>query len=518
MSMLNDHVEAQEQGLSLKHKALSHFMTCSTTSIPNVSSYDTSQCNSTQSALKQFSSHLAMAEPVPASSVDEDSTITSLLLSTLRMMAESPLPSVSTVEPDVGFSSTTTSTNSFELDPLGYLRPTNMNSTVSSTVVKQDYTRTNISPYAKTAVESSQLLDHWNNYRKNRNVLLKASYMPLTYTEESSFYHTSLVNDLLSHKGKADLNLLDANDSTLYSLEPPVLDLNSKYFPKSTLFMATSDVESFFLDGNENKEFKKRTESFAQAMLDYNTYSGSTLRGNTKEQQVEEEEKSSCVSPLTLNKSGVPLSSRVNTPTSQHLQKQFQNKKQLKNVNRPEYHSLHLSFNRAGNGPTYWGMWEDERSRMVYVSWLPRAARANDRAEKKQCEVHLKHFISDVLGFSGLLKVLLFPPASAHCKLLFASEDSARCFLETFGTIKGTDGAALWKSLVCQHFRVNMQYGISATHVRIIWADQTKTDSELLTHSMISRVSQTLGFLSPPLLPSSSPSLLDHSEKKYYHA
>lgn len=44
-------------------------------------------------------------------------------------------------------------------------------------------------------------------------------------------------------------------------------------------------------------------------------------------------------------------------------------------------------FGKCHEGPTFWGMWEDERSRMVYVSWLPRTARANDRTEKKRCEL-----------------------------------------------------------------------------------------------------------------------------------
>lgn len=118
------------------------------------------------------------------------------------------------------------------------------------------------------------------------------------------------------------------------------------------------------------------------------------------------------------------------------------------------------------------------------MSWLPRAARAGDRAEKKRCEVELKYFISRVLGFSGLLKVLLFPPSSAHCKLLFASETAARRFLETFGTMQSENGAALWKSLVCEHFRVNIRDGIHATRVKIIWADQTKTDSEILAKAI----------------------------------
>lgn len=50
---------------------------------------------------------------------------------------------------------------------------------------------------------------------------------------------------------------------------------------------------------------------------------------------------------------------------------------------------VELKSNRPKTGPTYWGMWEDERSRMVYVSWLPRAARAGDRMEKKRCEVEV---------------------------------------------------------------------------------------------------------------------------------
>lgn len=141
---------------------------------------------------------------------------------------------------------------------------------------------------------------------------------------------------------------------------------------------------------------------------------------------------------------------------------------------------LRLKLNRhgrCGDGPTFWGMWEDERSRMVYVSWLPRAARAGDRSEKKKCELALKEFITRTLGFSGLQKVLLFPPSSAHCKLLFGSEQAALRFLATFGGMEGDAGPTLWKSLVCEYFSVNIRGGIHATRVRIIWADQTKNDA-----------------------------------------
>lgn len=129
----------------------------------------------------------------------------------------------------------------------------------------------------------------------------------------------------------------------------------------------------------------------------------------------------------------------------------------------------------GGLASTYWGMWEDERDRMVYVSWLPRVARAADRMQKKRCEVELKYFISYVLGFGGVAKVLLFPPDSAHCKVLFISEPAARTFLDTFGGSSDKDyGPKLWKALICDYFNVQMKTGIHGIRAKVIWADQTK--------------------------------------------
>lgn len=133
----------------------------------------------------------------------------------------------------------------------------------------------------------------------------------------------------------------------------------------------------------------------------------------------------------------------------------------------------------SDGGPTYWGMWEDERNRMLYVSWLPRSGRAIDRASKKRCELVLKEFIGGILGFTGLEKVLLFPPTSAHCKLLFTDEPSAQRFLTVFGG----EGATLWKCLVCRQFGVDIRDGIQSTKVKVIWADQTKNETTAANHS-----------------------------------
>lgn len=61
------------------------------------------------------------------------------------------------------------------------------------------------------------------------------------------------------------------------------------------------------------------------------------------------------------------------------------------------------------------------------------------------------------------------------------SETTARAFLSVFGGLEESPGPALWKLLVCTHFRVDIREGIYWTRVRIIWADQTKNDAEGLS-------------------------------------
>eukprot|EP01070_Trichotokara_eunicae_P006685 Trichotokara_eunicae@DN5094_c0_g1_i2.p1 len=119
-------------------------------------------------------------------------------------------------------------------------------------------------------------------------------------------------------------------------------------------------------------------------------------------------------------------------------------------------------------------MWRDERDRMIYVSWLPRVARAGERGEKRARELHLKKFITERLGFDGLEKVLLFPPSSAHCKLIFQSEEKATRFLAVFGGFEGAPGPTLWKQLVCEQLKVQIRNGIKSTRVKVIWADHGK--------------------------------------------
>eukprot|EP00923_Selenidium_pygospionis_P006565 GHVN01011277.1.p1 GENE.GHVN01011277.1~~GHVN01011277.1.p1 ORF type:complete len:604 (+),score=49.36 GHVN01011277.1:103-1914(+) len=126
-----------------------------------------------------------------------------------------------------------------------------------------------------------------------------------------------------------------------------------------------------------------------------------------------------------------------------------------------------------------WGLRDGEKDRMVYVSWLPRVARAEDVPSKRRKELLAKDTIAK-MGFKGLRKVLLYPPASAHCKLLFDSESSARQFLLRYGGRELSRGSELWKRDVCKAYDVSINEGqmggISSTKVKVIWADERRQE------------------------------------------
>lgn len=68
---------------------------------------------------------------------------------------------------------------------------------------------------------------------------------------------------------------------------------------------------------------------------------------------------------------------------------------------------------------THTKTYADDRDRMVYVSWIPKRARAYNSEDKRRMELELKHRLREHLSFVGLTKVLLFPPKGVHCKLIF---------------------------------------------------------------------------------------------------
>lgn len=66
-------------------------------------------------------------------------------------------------------------------------------------------------------------------------------------------------------------------------------------------------------------------------------------------------------------------------------------------------------------------IYDDDRDRMVYVSWIPKKARAYNATDKRKMELDLKRKLREEMPVFGLTKVLLFPPKGVHCKLIFDS-------------------------------------------------------------------------------------------------
>jgi hypothetical protein len=85
-------------------------------------------------------------------------------------------------------------------------------------------------------------------------------------------------------------------------------------------------------------------------------------------------------------------------------------------VNQPVFTDLDDS--KRNNLPQF-KMYIDDRDRMIYVSWIPKRARAYTSTEKRKMELLLKRKLREDFRLTGLTKVLLFPPRGVHCKLIF---------------------------------------------------------------------------------------------------
>ncbi|XP_053992841.1 uncharacterized protein LOC128883959 isoform X2 [Hylaeus volcanicus] len=411
----------------------------------------------------------------------EHDTVTALLLSTLRMIADSPMQSSTDADNALSCTTRTTSSgNTFDQDAFSHVPSINLNTSLSSLSVSDWYRYHEDANYSKSVIDCGYMNStDWNFHDK-----LSTRSNTLCLQDNSN----SLCNDdIKTTKWWNHMNQLACITPNLaktwdYNLNETV---QHEFFDFHSTFQSTLEIEpnSRWVHDSFMETSELNSVSLYCSQYDKLEENQSCLLEKREVSESQEKNLRLCQQRSTGCVDSIKCQ---DVSPAAKKQEQFSGSNRIKRFKKyldTNSYNIHLKFNRPGNGPTYWGMWEDERNRMVYVSWLPRAARAQYRTEKKQCEVNLKHFISNVLGFSGLLKVLLFPPSSAHCKLLFTSEAKARCFLKTFGSINDTKGAALWKSLICQYFQVSIRYGIHSTHVRIIWADQTKTDSELLAEN-----------------------------------
>eukprot|EP00918_Siedleckia_nematoides_P078085 GHVU01170870.1.p1 GENE.GHVU01170870.1~~GHVU01170870.1.p1 ORF type:complete len:529 (-),score=69.34 GHVU01170870.1:4515-6101(-) len=116
----------------------------------------------------------------------------------------------------------------------------------------------------------------------------------------------------------------------------------------------------------------------------------------------------------------------------------------------------------------------DDEDRMVYVSWIPKRARAFT-LEKRAQEIELRRRLRSIFtqrGLFGLKKVLLFPPKGLHCKLIFETRDAAVKYLQVFGGDFGSATTEMWKRDVCQAYQIKAKDSLSGTKVKIGWAEK----------------------------------------------
>eukprot|EP00923_Selenidium_pygospionis_P052134 GHVN01090205.1.p1 GENE.GHVN01090205.1~~GHVN01090205.1.p1 ORF type:complete len:594 (+),score=124.36 GHVN01090205.1:1687-3468(+) len=114
----------------------------------------------------------------------------------------------------------------------------------------------------------------------------------------------------------------------------------------------------------------------------------------------------------------------------------------------------------------------DDEDRMIYISWIPKRARAYS-ADKRGQEEELRKRLKAILRYhrlGGLRKVLLFPPKGLHCKLIFDTRGAAERFYRVFGGDFGEIATENWKNLVCQAYQIKRCASLSHTQVRIGWA------------------------------------------------
>lgn len=117
-------------------------------------------------------------------------------------------------------------------------------------------------------------------------------------------------------------------------------------------------------------------------------------------------------------------------------------------------------------------VYTDDRDRMVYVSWIPKKARAFSAVEKRKMELTLKRKLREDLGLTGLTKVLLFPPRGVHCKLIFDCRTSALTFMGSYGGDNGSEKTERWKAELCRIYHITMHEKFDNTIVKIEWSQK----------------------------------------------
>ncbi|CBZ55572.1 conserved hypothetical protein [Neospora caninum Liverpool] len=103
----------------------------------------------------------------------------------------------------------------------------------------------------------------------------------------------------------------------------------------------------------------------------------------------------------------------------------------------------------------------------VFISWIPRVARAEDHRQKEQMEKRLKLLFEVGLKVRGIVRVALFPPRGSHCCVLFETPQAAQAFIRQYGGSTYTSSTERFKAEICAAHAVTFDRGIERVFVRI---------------------------------------------------
>lgn len=146
---------------------------------------------------------------------------------------------------------------------------------------------------------------------------------------------------------------------------------------------------------------------------------------------------------------------------------QMQDFEQRLQEQREDMSSACVHANKILSAPGFQGVPQDAFDRTVFVSWIPRAARAQAVLEKAAAEQKLKAVLAGELGISGIERVLLFPPRGSHCCIAFHSTAASTAFLMEYAGGTFTPNTEKFKRRICGSFNVEFDRGIQRVFIRI---------------------------------------------------
>ncbi|PHJ22965.1 hypothetical protein CSUI_003183 [Cystoisospora suis] len=154
----------------------------------------------------------------------------------------------------------------------------------------------------------------------------------------------------------------------------------------------------------------------------------------------------------------------------------------------------------------------------VFISWIPRVARADDHRQKELMEKRLKFLLEVGLKVRGIQRVALFPPRGSHCCLIFETPQAAASFIRQYGGSTYTTTTERFKAEICAAHDVAFDRGIERVFIRIEeFKPQMLQSTSQLHHNGGSPVASSLQSFRHHAMPSGSHALQQHIPDRRQH-